>query len=148
MAFLVSKFWTLRKNSVILSAFYPGLQSGHPLKGVRQDLFLEVYMYAGFHRHYHSFILSRGVTRSGGYGEHWVFCGKKLQDCLENWMIWCTLRKILRFGALLEKKLFCAILQKLHDLCTHTVENPIIWCIRRKFYGLVHSSKFYGLVHY
>ena len=82
MAFLVSKFWTLRKNSVILSAFYPGLQSGHPLKGVRQDLFLEVYMYAGFHRHYHSFILSRGVTRSGGYGEHWVFCGQNLQDCL------------------------------------------------------------------
>ena len=104
MAFLVSKFWTLRKNSVILSAFYPGLQSGHPLKGVRQDLFLEVYMYAGFHRHYHSFILSRGVTRSGGYGEHWFFCGKKLQDCFFNFLapwvkncVFCFAKQIINF---------------------------------------------------
>ena len=133
MAFLVSKFWTLRKNSVILSAFYPGLQSGHPLKGVRQDLFLEVYMYAGFHRHYHSFILSRGVTRSGGYGEHWVFCGKKLQDCLENWMIWCTLRKILRFGALVRKLKDLVHSYKIRGFGA-LLENSVIWCTLRKFY--------------
>ena len=95
-----------------------------------------------------------------------IWCTRKkiegLGALLENSMIRCTLRKFcnlvytqkilwldalfetLWFGAILEKKLFCAILQKFHDLCSHTVENPIIWCVRRKFYGLVHSSKFYG----